>query len=170
MRASPAAHVVSGDPRETGALDADFSDFIGCLNELNVKFLLVGGYAVGAHGYVRATADIDFFYRRTSENVRRLCASLKSFGAPLNVVDFDSLMQANTITMFGQPPHRIDLLGDIDGVSFDDAWAGSIATVIGAQPLRVIGLNELIANKKASGRSKDNEDVRKLLRAGRKTP
>ena len=146
----------------------DFIDFVRCLNRQNVEFLLIGGYAVGAHGVVRATADIDFLYRRASENVRQLCEAMDDFGAPLNVINFETLMTPETITMFGRPPFRIDLLGDIDGVSFDDAWAGSIVIVIGEQPLRVIGLAELLANKEASGRKKDREDIRKLAKLGSK--
>ena len=94
---------------------------------------------------------------------------MSNFGAPQYVIAFETLMQAETITMFGRPPFRIDLLGDIDGVSFDDAWAGSVGIIIGAQPMRVIGLRELLANKTASGRRKDRDDLRKLTRLGRES-
>ncbi|MEO6864387.1 MAG: nucleotidyltransferase [Gemmatimonadaceae bacterium] len=140
----------------------DFLDFVICLNVRKVEFVLVGGYAVGVHGFVRATGDIDFFYRRTEANVRRLCVAMEDFGAPSNVIDFETLMTPATISMFGRPPYRIDLLGDIDGVSFDQVWTGCTEIVLDGEQLRVIGLAELRANKMATGRKKDREDLRKL--------
>lgn len=146
----------------SGSLAPDFLDFIVCLNERAVDAVLVGGYALGAHGVVRATADIDFLYRRTAKNVRRLCAALEDFGAPPNVIDFEVLMTPDMVTMFGAPPHRVDLLSDITGVSFEQVWAGSVQIVVEGQPLRVIGLEELHANKAATGRRKDARDLRSL--------
>lgn len=148
------------------SLAADFLDFITCLNVRKVKFVLIGGYAVGVHGAVRATGDIDFLYRRTEANVRRLCEAMDDFGAPTNVIDFDTLMTPSTITMFGQPPYRIDLLGEIDGVSFEQVWTGTTGIVLDGEPVRVIGLAELRANKAATGRDKDREDLRKLPKVG----
>lgn len=143
-------------------LASDFLDFIVCMNEQMVEFVLVGGYAVGIHGVVRATGDIDFFYRRTEENVQRLCAALAAFGAPPNVVSSDTLMTPDMVTYFGEPPYRIDLLGDVDGVSFDEVWAGSAHFEIEGQQVRVIGLAELRRNKAATGRKKDRQDLREL--------
>ena len=147
----------------------DFLDFITCLNERGVDFVLIGGYALGVHGVVRATGDMDFLYRRTKAMVRRLCAALEDFGAPAEVIDEDSLMAPEVVTQFGRPPLRIDLLNAIDGVSFEKAWAGAMSATIQGQALRVIGLAELLANKTATGRPQDAEDVRKLnARATRK--
>src|SRR5258707_2292275 len=115
--------------RSAGGKDASFSpdflDFIVCLNERRVDFLVVGGYALGFHGVIRATADIDFFYRRTKANVRRLCSAMEDFGAPLSVIDEEALMTIEIVTQFGQPPHRIDLLNAIDGVTFERVWTGA---------------------------------------------
>lgn len=143
-------------------LSQDFLDFITCLNERGVDFVLVGGYALGVHGVVRATGDIDFLYRRTKTAVRRLCAAMEDFGAPPEVIDQNALMTSGIVTQFGKPPYRIDLLNDIDGVSFKEVWAGATDVVIDGQKLRVIGLNELRRNKMATGREKDADDVRKL--------
>jgi hypothetical protein len=74
------------------ALSQDFLDFLTCLNEHGVDFVLVGGYALAIHGVVRATGDIDFMYRRTKTTVRRLCAAMEDFGAPPEVIDEDALM------------------------------------------------------------------------------
>jgi hypothetical protein len=133
------------------ALAPDFLDFIAALNEHRVDFVLVGGYALGVYGVVRATGDIDFLYRRTKTVVRRLCSAMDDFGAPPVVIDEDALMTPEIVTQFGQSPYRIDLLNAIDGVSFEEVWAGARAITIQGQPLRVIGLAELRTNKAAGG-------------------
>lgn len=151
------------------ALAPDFLDFIASLNEHQVDFVLVGGYALGVHGVIRATGDIDFLYRRTKAGVRRLCAAMNDFGAPLEVIDEDALMTPEIVMQFGQPPYRIDLLNAIDGVTFEEVWAGAMTITLQGQLLRVIGVKELRANKSATGRRKDAEDVRKLsARSARK--
>lgn len=150
-------------------LSPDFLDFIVSMNERGVDFVLVGGYALGVHGVVRATGDIDFLYRRTRKTVRRLVAAMADFGAPLEVIDEDELMKPEIVTQFGQSPYRIDLLSAIDGVSFEEVWEGAMNTTIDGQTIRVIGLAELRKNKTATGRRKDAEDVRKLgARSARK--
>lgn len=147
---------------DNNALSPDFLDFIACLNDRDVDFVLVGGYAMGVHGVVRATADIDFLFRRTNRNVARLCAAMDDFGAPPEVIAEDALMTPDIVTQFGQPPYRIDLLNSIDGVGFREVWAGAARITIEGQKMRVIGLDELRKNKAATGRRKDAEDVRRL--------
>ena len=144
------------------AFSPDFLDFIVCLNERRVKYVLVGGYALGVHGVIRATGDIDFLYRRTTANVLRLCSALEDFGAPLSVIDANLLMTPELVIQFGQPPYRIDLLSAIDGVNFDQVWSGAMTTTIAAQKMRVIGLAELRVNKASTGRKKDADDLRRL--------
>jgi predicted nucleotidyltransferase len=143
-------------------LSPDFLDFIVCLNERHVDFVLVGGYAMGVHGVVRATGDIDFLYRRTAKNVYALCAAMNDFGAPREVIDQASLMTSGIVTQFGNPPYRIDLLNEIDGVGFLEVWNGATGATLDGQGIRVIGLRELKKNKNATGRKKDEEDVRRL--------
>lgn len=143
-------------------LSPDFLDFIVCLNEHHVDFVLVGGYAMGVHGVVRATGDIDFLYRRTAKNVRDLCAAMNDFGAPREVIDQASLMTPGIVTQFGNPPYRIDLLNEIDGVGFLEVWRGVTNATLDGQTIRVIGFRELKKNKNATGRKKDEEDVRRL--------
>lgn len=156
--------------KNNDALSPDFLDFITCLNEHGVDFVLVGGYALAIHGVVRATGDIDFMYRRTKATVRRLCAAMEDFGAPRAVIDEEALMISEIVTQFGQPPYRIDLLNAIDGVSFAKVWSGAITVTIQGQAIRVIGRADLRKNKRATGRPKDAEDARKLLpRKVRKT-
>jgi hypothetical protein len=143
-------------------LSPDFLDFIVCLNERHVDFVLVGGYAMGVHGVVRATGDIDFLYRRTAKNVHELCAAMHEFGAPREVIDQVSLMTSGIVTQFGNPPNRIDLLNAIDGVSFLEVWNGATTATLDDEKIRVIGLRELKKNKNATGRKKDEEDMRRL--------
>ncbi len=144
------------------ALSPDFADFIECLDRHHVDYVLVGGYALAVHGVVRATVDIDFFYRKTAANVESLCMALDDFGAPTNIIDSKALLSPDTVTQFGQPPHRIDLLNTIDGVTFDKAWSGAIEASISGRIVRVIGKRDLIRNKHATGRVRDEEDVRQL--------
>ncbi|HXT14926.1 MAG TPA: nucleotidyltransferase [Gemmatimonadaceae bacterium] len=153
---------------DNDVLSPDFLDFITCLNEHAVDVVLVGGYALAIHGVVRATGDIDFLYRRTKAAVRRLCAAMEEFGAPPDVIDEDALMTPAMVTQFGMPPHRIDLLSAIDGVTFEKVWAGATAVTIQGQMIRVIGLAELRTNKASTGRSKDAEDVRRLAKRPRR--
>ena len=147
---------------DNDALSPDFLDFIVALNEQKVDFVLVGGYALGVHGIVRATGDIDFLYRATNANVRRLCNAMIDFGTPPEVIDEETLLEPRIVTQFGQPPYRIDLLNAIDGVTFAEVWRGADVTSLQGQEVRVIGLKELKANKSATGRKKDKEDVRRL--------
>ena len=149
----------------------DFQDFIFFLNEHKVECVLVGGYALAVHGVIRATGDIDFTYRRTKKNVKRLIGAMMQFGAPANVINEEALMRPGIVTQFGKPPHRIDLLNEIDGVKFPEVWNGATTARVDGQQIRVIGLKESRANNGATGRKKDEEDLRQLtVRAARKTP
>lgn len=144
------------------ALSPDFADFIHCLTEQKVAFVLVGAFALGVHGVVRATGDLDVLYRPTRANVRRLCAALREFGAPGEVIVEEALVTRDIVTQFGRPPYRIDLMNSISGVTLAEVWKGSVHVTLGALPVRVIGLRELIKNKRASGRAKDKDDLRRL--------
>ncbi len=140
----------------------DFVDFIRALNAHGVEYLLVGGYAVGMYGHVRATTDIDFFYRATSENVARLVGAMTTFGAPVDVIDPVHLSTPNVVTAFGAPPIRIDLLSSISGVTFEQAHVDAVSVHVLGETLAVIGLAALRANKKATGRKKDRDDLKRL--------
>jgi len=149
------------------SLPQDFLDFIALLNEHHVEFVLVGGYALGVHGYVRATGDIDFLYRLTDANVARLCTSLTEFGAPPHLINRDALLDPDVVTYFGMPPLRIDLLSSISGVESDVVFDGAIDASVAGQRLRVIGRLELESNKRASGHEQDLQDLRALARTQR---
>ncbi|GAC1462440.1 MAG: hypothetical protein PVSMB1_13080 [Gemmatimonadaceae bacterium] len=148
--------------RSNASLADDFRDCIEYLNAHRVIFVLVGGYAVGWHGVVRATGDIDFLYDQKAENVARLCAALRDFGAPEHLIDPKFLLSPNAVTQIGRAPLRIDLLAAITGVSFAKVRAGADQVELDGQRLFVIGINELRTNKRATGRAKDKEDLRRL--------
>jgi hypothetical protein len=144
------------------AFPADFLDFIRALNAHAVEYMLVGGYAVGLYGYVRATTDIDFFYRSTSDNIERLMGAMRTFGAPVELIDAQHLSAADAVTQMGAPPIRIDLLSSLSGVSFDTALTDTIHVEISGELLPVIGLAMLRQNKRATKRARDRDDLRHL--------
>jgi predicted nucleotidyltransferase len=144
------------------AFPSDFRDFIRALNAHRVEYVVVGGYAVGYHGHIRATSDIDFFYRRTSVNVTRLILALADFGAPGNVMDAAHLASPEAVAGFGEPPHRIELLAGISGVTYEEAAHEAIEMEIHGDLVPIIGLDALRRNKRASGRKKDRDDLRRL--------
>jgi hypothetical protein len=142
-------------------LNQDFKEFAELLNAHGVEYLVVGGYALAAHGHPRYTGDIDFWVRLDPANVQRLLDALKAFGFAslgLQPEDFDD----DTVLQLGQPPRRIDILTGIDGVDFDACFARRESAVLGGVPLHVIGLADFIANKKATGRLKDQADLEAL--------
>lgn len=151
------------------ALNSDFMDFLRELAEADVDYLVVGGFAVAAHGYQRATKDIDIFVRPSIENARRVLRALTGFGAPLHGVDEAELAAPGLILQLGVPPRRIDVINLIEGVSFDEANAHPVTVRIGGVAIQVIGFEALLANKRAVGRPEDLKDIRMLtkVRSGR---
>lgn len=151
-------------------LQTDLKEFIGLLSSHEVEYLLVGGHAVAFHGHPRFTGDIDFLIRTTPSNVRRLLAALSAFGfGSLEITERD-LLEAGRVLQLGHPPNRIDILTSISGVEFDAAWASRVESSMDGQRVIIIGWNELLQNKKATGRQKDVADLQKLLAiAGRKS-
>ncbi len=126
-----------------------------------VEFLLVGGYAVGFQGYPRATLDIDLWIRRTPENADRLVAALRDFGFGASAQAAMFLDPMRVVRM-GHPPNRVALLTGIDGVEFDDCASRAVHDVLDGVALTIIGLDDLKANKRASGRYRDLNDLEHL--------
>ena len=144
-------------------LQADLKEFIRLLNSHGVEYLLVGGHAVAFHGHPRFTADIDFFIRMAPPNAQKLLAVLNEFGFGSVGITERDLLEPQRIIQLGRPPNQIDVLTSISGVDFDSAWQTRVESVMDDQPVVVIGWDELLRNKKASGREKDRADVSKLL-------
>jgi predicted nucleotidyltransferase len=143
-------------------LPPDFKEFFSLLNSNEVRYLLVGGYAVGLHGYVRATADMDVWIERTPENVTRLIRALRAFG--FDSADADFFMQERKIARMGVPPLRIELLTTISGVTFSECYDRKYEANLDGLPVPVLGLDDLCKNKAAAGRDKDRLDISELRR------
>jgi len=124
--------------------------------------MLVGAYAVAAHGVPRATGDIDLWVKRSNENAERVWTALKKFGAPLSDLTKDDLTSLGTVIQLGVTPRRIDILTEITGVEFEEAEAERLVVSIEGIEIPVIGLTHLIKNKKAVGRPQDEADVSRL--------
>ena len=143
-------------------LNENFIDFIKLLNKHEVKYVLVGGWAVIFEGYSRTTGDMDFFIESEESNAIKIMAVIREFvGSSLGFLKEDFLKEDNVI-MIGRPPFRIDILTGISGVSFAEAYESSKIYEDEKIEIRCIHVNELIANKKASGRLKDLADVEML--------
>lgn len=144
----------------------DFRDLFAALNDARVEYLVVGGYALAAHGHVRATKDLDVWIRATSDNAERLMQALDAFGAPTSRVTAADFASPGTVYQIGVAPVRVDILTTIDGVTFDEAWPDRVSSRYGDQHIHVLSRRDLLRNKRASGRSQDLADVDALL-AGR---
>jgi len=143
-------------------LNRDWNEFLSLLISKGVRFLLVGGHAVAGHGEPRLTEDLDVFVDPTLANAQRLRSALVEFGFGENAPSATRLAVPGKIWMLGRKPWRIDVLTRIDGVTFAQAWKGRVQAKFTHGHLFVIGRNELIANKRASGREKDLRDVAML--------
>jgi len=146
----------------------DLKELLRAFNDHAVKFLIVGGYAFGVHAEPRATKDLDIFIRSDEENSHAVFRALAQYGAPLAELTPSDFMDGTTFQI-GQPPAWIDILQQIDGVTFDEAWENRIEGLVDWQiQAAVISRGDLIRNKLATGREEDILDVKKLRAASEK--
>ncbi len=145
----------------------DLERIIDALNKKGVDFMIIGGYAVIFHGYVRNTKDLDILIRPTAENSRRAVSALEQAGCACPELTPELFMSGKGIT-FGDPPMRVDVLAVIRGVVFDDAWSRRQASRFGPLEVNFIGLDDLISNKEAVARPQDLVDAQKLILAREK--
>ena len=143
-------------------LNEDYRDMLQSLADEQVKFLLVGAYALAAHGYPRATMDIDIWVMPSPANAEAVLRALRRFGSPLHGLTIEDLQKDDTIFQIGVAPRRIDIITGASGLNFDDAFAQSIETEVEGLKIHVLSLDDLIRNKKASGRTKDLADAEAL--------
>jgi hypothetical protein len=148
-------------------LHEDFREVLVLLAEAGAEFVIVGAYALAFHGAPRASGDIDLLVRASPENAERVVAALARFGAPLasarvTAADFS---QPGVVYQIGLPPRRIDVLTEISGVSFDEAWASRVTAEIEGRTISFIGRAALLKNKQAAGRLQDLADVERLRRS-----
>ena len=143
-------------------LHPDFREFLKLLNSARVEYLLIGGYAVGYYGYSRATMDMDVWIALSAENARKAAGALVRFGFPKAAVDESAFLDKMRIVRLGLPPVRMEIMTDISGVTFDACFKRRNRVAINGIKINLIALDDLIANKIASGRHKDLDDVEHL--------
>jgi hypothetical protein len=143
------------------ALNPDFLDMFRALNNSEVEYLVVGAYAMAVHGVPRATGDIDIWVRPSRGNGKRVLLALHEFGAPASAhgIALEDLERPDTVYQIGLPPRRIDFMTGVSGVHFLEAWPSRFLVELEGVSIPVIGLLDLIRNKRATGRPKDLIDL-----------
>ena len=145
-------------------LHEDFRDLLVLFADAGVEFVIVGAYALAFHGAPRASGDIDLFVRPSPPNAQRVFQALARFGAPLESagVTAADFAQPGAVYQVGLPPRRIDVLTEISGVTFDEAWESRVTGEVEGRTVGFIGRAALLKNKAASGRLKDIADAARL--------
>ena len=143
-------------------MNQDFVDLLRAFSAHEVRFLVVGAYALAVHGRPRATGDLDVWVDATPENAERILAALKAFGAPLSGVSADDFSRPGIVFQMGLPPRRIDVITSLTGMSFSEAWPGRVRSAFGPVAVDFIGRAAFLVNKRATGRAKDLGDIESL--------
>lgn len=144
-------------------LEKDFVDFVNLLNQYEVDYMVVGGFALAFHGEPRTTGDMDIWIDCTAANAGKLVRVIQNFGmGGLGLTEKDFL-EPGIITQIGYPPLRIDILTEIDGLQFKDAVENRKHFKQGTMKIAFIGRDDFIKNKEAAGRKKDLQDVKRLM-------
>ena len=143
-------------------LGQDFKEFIALLHAHDVRYLIVGGYAVAAHGYPRYTKDLDIWVDASDENVGRLLAALEDFGFGSMGITREDFLEPESILQLGQPPNRIDLLTSLNAVDFASCHAARVLVNVDGLEMAFIDVEHLIENKSATGRAQDQADAENL--------
>ncbi len=140
-------------------LNQDFRDILSAFIKEKVEFIVVGGFAVAFHGHPRSTGDIDLWIRCSEANASKVWKALQEFGAPLFNLTLDDLQTPGTVFQMGVVPSRIDIILEIDGVTFDDAWKEHLIVNVEEMKIPVLGKDHLLVNKRTVGRPKDQIDI-----------
>jgi hypothetical protein len=143
-------------------LNEDYRDMLRALSDEKVRFILIGAYALAAHGYPRATMDMDIWVMPSPDNADAVLRALQRFGAPSNNLTKEDLQKDGTLFQIGVAPRRIDIITAASGLQFEDAYQNSIPLNIDGMEIRIPSIDDLIINKKATGRTKDLADVEAL--------
>jgi len=143
-------------------LPHDFKEFLKLLNAHRVEYLLIGGYAVGYHGYPRATADMDIWIAMHPANAERIVAVLKEFGFDPPELSPELFLKECQIIRLGVPPVRIGIATTVSGVNFSECYSKRVTDVLDGVKVNLISLNHLKINKRASGRHQDLADLENL--------
>lgn len=148
-------------------MNKDSLELLREFSDREVRFLVVGAHAVSFYAEPRTTGDVDLFVEPTPENAQKVFEALEAFGAPLIDLSAEDLCTPGIVYQMGVPPYRIDILTEISGVSFADAWDGHDTLSLEGLSVPVISLPALLENKRATGREKDLRDLELLRRHGK---
>ena len=140
-------------------LNPDYRDMVECLLREGVDFMLVGGYAVALHGWPRTTFDIDFWIMANPENAKAVMRAITSFGAPLMGLTEADFHRPGMVFQIGTEPQRIDIISAVDGLDYAGAALRAVTMNVDGLEIKVVSLDDLIVNKRASGRPKDIADA-----------
>lgn len=145
----------------------DFRDILSALQNANVEFLVVGGFAMGAHGCSRMTKDIDLWIACDSANAQRVYQALRDFGAPLSGMTPDDFTEQDVVYQVGVAPIRVDILTSVESLTFPEAYANKVEHTLFGVGVYVLSREDLIANKRSVGRTQDLADVERLEKSAR---
>jgi len=143
-------------------MNPDFVDLLRAFVAADVRFLVVGAYALALHGRPRATGDLDIWIEATPANAVRVMRALAAFGAPLADISESDFAREGVVYQIGVPPGRIDILTALTGLSFGEAWTGRLERPFGDVQVSFIGRDAFVRNKRATGRAKDLADIEGL--------
>lgn len=140
-------------------LNPDFKDMLSCLKDEEAEFIIVGAYALAAHGFPRATGDIDIWIKNSSDNAQKVMRALVQFGAPTSNLTEQDLTSPDMIIQIGVEPCRIDLITNISGVEFNQAWENKVSVAIDDLEIFILSKADLLRNKTVVNRDKDQGDI-----------
>jgi predicted nucleotidyltransferase len=140
-------------------LNSNYRDILSALSDAEADYLVVGAYALASHGLVRATRDLDLWVRATPENASRVFNALVAFGAPADHFNVEELTTEDTVLQLGVDPVRIDILTSVSGLEFQAAWEHRKSLELDGLQVSVVSLEDLITNKRATGRPQDLLDI-----------
>ena len=141
----------------------DFKEFLQLLNSNEIEYLVIGGYAVGYHGYPRATGDMDIWIAINEKTALKMVEVLKIFGFDLPEIKKEVFLKEEKVIRMGVPPMRLEILTSIDGVRFDTCFKNRIVADLGDLKVNFISKSDLLINKRSSGRPQDLVDFDKLM-------
>ena len=145
-------------------LNEDFKEFIASLNANEVRYLVVGGYAVAFHGHPRYTKDLDFWIWPDPVNAEKMVGALQDFGFSGLDITASDFLDTDNVVQLGQPPNRIDLITSVSGLDFETAFENRKESMFEGLPINFISLEDLVKNKTSTGRLQDLADVKQLTR------
>lgn len=145
-------------------MNDDFRDLLTALADAGARYLVVGAYALAAHGFPRTTEGLDVWVEPSPENAKRVWRALALFGAPLHDMHLgeQQFTEPGALVQLGLPPYRINIQTSVSGLTFAEGWAGRTESELMGVPVPVLGRNELIRNKRAAGRPRDLSDIEAL--------